>query len=72
MKLKRTRSRTYKGKDYYRWTIQLPPGQVVELRWPEGASLVSVVRRGVLQVRRGENVASKPRTRKSVSPHRDD
>lgn len=52
MKLKRTRSRVYKGKPYYRWTIQIPPDQVTELKWPEGTDLASDVDRGVLRVRR--------------------
>jgi len=51
MKLKRTKSRTYKGKDYFRWTIQIPPGEVARLGWRAGEELMIDPRTGELRVR---------------------
>jgi hypothetical protein len=52
MKLKKTKSRTYEGKDYFRWTIQIPPTEVEILGWQAGEELVCRAFRGTLQIRR--------------------
>ncbi|MCI4353419.1 MAG: hypothetical protein L3K14_08605 [Thermoplasmata archaeon] len=51
MKLKRTKSRTYKGKDYYRWTVQVHPSDIQKLGWIVGSELIAVVRGETLQIR---------------------
>jgi hypothetical protein len=52
MKLKKTKSRTYKGKDYFRWTIQIPPDEISRLGWSQGEELMIDTRTGELRVRR--------------------
>ncbi|HLY76498.1 MAG TPA: hypothetical protein VKT21_01275 [Thermoplasmata archaeon] len=51
MKLKRTKSRTYKGRDYYRWTVQVHPSDIRKLGWIEGDELTADVRGETLRIR---------------------
>jgi len=51
MKLKRTKSRTYKGRDYYRWTVQIHPSDIRKLGWGEGDFLVADVRGETLRIK---------------------
>jgi hypothetical protein len=53
MKLQKQRSREVKGKEYFRWTIVIPPDQVKELEWEEGAELEPMIKNGNLVIRNG-------------------
>jgi hypothetical protein len=39
MKLQKHGSRTVKGKEYFKWTLVIPPEEVKELGWEEGEEL---------------------------------
>jgi hypothetical protein len=39
MRLQKQKTRELKGKDYYRWTVVIPPEKVKELNWNEGIEL---------------------------------
>lgn len=56
VKLQKQKSREVKGKEYFRWTVVIPPEQVKELKWEEGAELEPVVRNGNLVIRKGSNL----------------
>ena len=43
MRLQRQMSRKYKGKEYPKWMITVPPRQIEELGWTEGEYLESNV-----------------------------
>ena len=58
MRLQKQKTREVKGKEYYRWSIVIPPGDVAALGWKEGDEL---------RLKRG---AKKLTIRKSAgSPH---
>ena len=52
MKLQRTKSRTYKDRDYYRWIVQIRPSDVQKLGWIEGDRLTTEIRGETLRIRR--------------------
>lgn len=39
MRLQKQKTREVKGKEYFRWTIVIPPKKVRELGWIEGQDL---------------------------------
>jgi len=39
LRLQKQKTREIKGKEYFRWTVVIPPGTVKELGWKEGAEL---------------------------------
>ena len=39
MRLQRQRTREVKGKEYFRWTVVIPPSEVEGLGWKEGEEL---------------------------------
>ncbi len=51
MRLQRSLSRRYHGKDYAKWIIVIPPKQVRELGWEEGDDLEAVTKGHALIVR---------------------
>ena len=44
MRLQKQKTREVKGKDYFRWTVVIPPEKVKELDWDEGIELDAKVR----------------------------
>jgi len=44
MRLQKQKTREVKGREYYRWTVVIPPKEVTELGWKEGAELEVVVK----------------------------
>ncbi len=41
MRLQKQRTREVKGKEYFRWTVVIPPNEVESLGWKEGTELTS-------------------------------
>lgn len=41
MRLQRQKTREVKGKEYFRWSVVIPPDEVKELGWKEGDELES-------------------------------
>jgi hypothetical protein len=39
MRLQKQRTREVKGKEYYRWTVVIPPTEIETLGWKEGQEL---------------------------------
>ena len=39
MRLQKQRTREVKGKEYYRWTVVIPPAEIDSLGWKEGQEL---------------------------------
>jgi hypothetical protein len=39
MRLQKQKTREIKGKEYFRWTVVIPPSKVRELGWKEGQEL---------------------------------
>ena len=39
MRLQKQKTREVKGKEYFRWTVVIPPDEVKELGWKEGMEL---------------------------------
>lgn len=52
MQLQRQVSRRYKGREYSKWVITVPPRQIKELGWAEGEFLKSDVMRQELIIRK--------------------
>ena len=52
MRLQRQMSRRYKGKEYPKWMITVPPKQIEELGWVEGEFLESEVIRQELTIKK--------------------
>jgi hypothetical protein len=52
MRLQKQKTREVKGKEYFRWTVVVPPERVKELDWGEGTELESNVQRGNLVLRK--------------------
>lgn len=51
MKLQKQLSRRFRGKEYPKWVIVLPPEVVNDLGWKEGQDLSAAVERGSLLLR---------------------
>jgi hypothetical protein len=41
MRLQKQKTREVKGKEYFRWTVVIPPSEVGDLGWKEGMQLES-------------------------------
>lgn len=39
MRLQKQKTRVVKGKEYFRWTVVIPPAKIKELGWREGQEL---------------------------------
>ena len=39
MRLQKHGSRKVEGKEYFKWTLVIPPGEIEELGWKEGIEL---------------------------------
>ena len=39
LRLQKQKTREIKGKEYFRWTVVIPPATVRELQWKEGQEL---------------------------------
>jgi hypothetical protein len=39
MRLQKQKTREVKGKEYFRWSVVIPPSEVNELGWKEGMEL---------------------------------
>jgi len=52
MRLQKQMSRKYKGKEYPKWVITVPPKQIEELGWGEGEFLESGVARQELTIKK--------------------
>lgn len=52
MRLQKQKTREVKGKEYFRWTVVIPPEEVKELRWKEGSELEPVAKDGVLTIKK--------------------
>lgn len=39
MRLQKQKTRVVKGKEYFRWTVVIPPAKIKELGWKEGQEL---------------------------------
>lgn len=52
MRLQKQKTREVKGKEYFRWTVVIPPDEVEELGWEEGEELTSIPRGEKLVIER--------------------
>lgn len=50
MRLQKQKTREVKGKEYFRWTIIIPPAVVRELGWKEGQVLRQRLKKGKLVI----------------------
>ena len=54
MRLQKQKTREVKGKEYFRWTVVIPPDEVEKLGWKEGLELQPEVKKDDLVIRRKE------------------
>ncbi len=52
MRLQRQKTREYGGRDYYRWTVVIPPEKIEALHWNEGLELEPDVKDDKLVIRK--------------------
>jgi formylmethanofuran dehydrogenase subunit D len=52
VKLQRQKTRVVNGKEYFRWTVIIPPKRIDELGWNEGTQLESKTKKGRLVLKR--------------------
>ena len=50
MRLQKQKTREVKGKEYFRWTVVIPPSKVRELGWKEGQELRQRLKKGKLVI----------------------
>ena len=62
MRLQKHGSRKVEGKEYFKWTLVLPPDTVKELGWEEGEELEPEADGGKLVVKRLSRNASRLRS----------
>jgi hypothetical protein len=60
MRLQKHGSRTVKGKEYFKWTVVIPPEEVEGLGWKEGEELEPK--------REGKSLVIREKSGKSVKP----
>ena len=60
MRLQRQKTREVKGKEYFRWTVVIPPEKVKELEWNEGTELEPDVNRGHLVIKKKPSTGLTP------------
>ena len=57
MRIRKVQNRVYKGKEYERWLLTLPPELVKEMGWDEKTEVEAKKRRGsVIITQRGRSV----------------
>lgn len=59
MKLQRHIARIIEGKEYSKWVVVIPPNQINELGWGEGAELESAVKGKELRIKQQLNPPEK-------------
>ena len=52
MRLQKHKTREVNGKEYFRWTVVIPPAKVKELGWKEGQELRPKIKRKKLVIER--------------------
>ncbi len=52
MRLQKQKTREVKGKEYFRWTVVIPPEEVKSLGWEEGDELEPQVKKDDLLIKR--------------------
>jgi len=50
MRLQKQKTREVKGKEYFRWTVVIPPAKIRELGWREGQELRQRLKKGKLVI----------------------
>ena len=55
MRLQKQKTREVKGKEYFRWTVVIPPAKVRELGWKEGQELRHRLKKGSWSSRRTDD-----------------
>jgi hypothetical protein len=50
MRLQKQKTREVKGKEYFRWSIVVPPSRIKELGWKEGQELRHRLKKGRLVI----------------------
>jgi hypothetical protein len=51
MRLQKQKTREVKGKEYFRWTVVIPPKEVESLGWTEGTELESKTEKDKLSLK---------------------
>jgi hypothetical protein len=54
VRLQKQKTRVVNGKEYFRWSVVIPPKKVEELGWDEGMELESKTKKGRLVLRRAK------------------
>jgi len=54
VRLQKQKTRVVNGKEYFRWSVVIPPKRVAELGWNEGTELESRIKKGRLVLRRAK------------------
>jgi hypothetical protein len=54
VKLQKQKTRRVKGKNYFRWTVVIPPKRIEQLAWNEGTELEAKTKKGRLVLRRAK------------------
>jgi len=54
VRLQKQKTRVVKGKEYFRWTVVIPPKKIDELGWNDGTELESKTKKGRLILRRAK------------------
>jgi len=54
VKLQKHLSRRYRGKDYPKWLVVIPPKVVEDLGWEEGDEIEPVIQKGDLRLHRAK------------------
>jgi hypothetical protein len=52
MRLQKQKTREVKGKEYFRWTVVIPPDEVEKLGWEEGSELEPETRKDSLIIKK--------------------
>jgi bifunctional DNA-binding transcriptional regulator/antitoxin component of YhaV-PrlF toxin-antitoxin module len=55
VRLQKQKTRVVKGKEYFRWTVVIPPKRIEELGWDEGIELEARIKKNRLVLRRAKN-----------------
>lgn len=54
MRLQKQKTREVKGKEYFRWTVVIPPDEVEELGWQQGDELATRKHDGKLTIEKSK------------------
>jgi hypothetical protein len=54
VKLRRVKTRTHKGEDYYKWVLHPPGAAVEQVGWADGEELEATVKGDSLIIRRAK------------------